>query len=297
MNVVVHIGFHKAATKTLQTMVFPTIWDCAVLSPGTDHFDYFYPMAVDFCEAADGAVPFDELRVFLDVYRGRRSTLVVSFEDFTVRDHEGRTATRLKELLPDARVVVCVREQGSMLYSAYGQYLRDGGTLSLGAYAGVTSQVWLRYGELVQRYQQAFGSEQVLALPYELLVEDRTKFLVPLREFVAPGAPRFAVEPELPVVNRGMARPTRWVRLRANRLLHVDLHNPLPRFEREGRAQAIGSTMERLENIFTSNRPPTPGRRARAILDRVAQRYAESNVLLARLTGLPLQELGYVVAA
>lgn len=84
---------------------------------------------------------------------------------------------RVKQVFPNARILIVVREQRSMILSSYIQNLESGGADSLrqfadgrweSAYPALTSH-FFKYDRLIRLYQSAFGPENVLALPMEMI--------------------------------------------------------------------------------------------------------------------------------
>jgi len=105
---------------------------------------------------------------------------VLSHERLTGNPHSGFydwavVANRIAIAAPNARVVIAIREQRSMIVSTYKQYVRIGGTQSLEQYLRPINDYrlprfdWrvLRYVEVVSLYKSLF--KDVLVLPVETL--------------------------------------------------------------------------------------------------------------------------------
>jgi hypothetical protein len=105
--------------------------------------------------------------------------------------HAKEYAWRLAASFPDAQIFMVVREQRTMIRSAYIQYLRGGGTMSLRDYmiARPDHHVpqpnlhYHRYDHLLQHYLELFPRNQVLCLPYELFRDRPSEFLAALDAF------------------------------------------------------------------------------------------------------------------
>ena len=63
-----------------------------------------------------------------------------------------------------------------MMLSSYSQYARTGGGKDFGAMSLNYDNPW-RYDDLVAMYEAAFGAENVIVLPYELMRDDMAAFL------------------------------------------------------------------------------------------------------------------------
>jgi hypothetical protein len=94
MASVLHVGFNKTGTTTLQGKFFPRLPETVVLGPLNESFDRFHSLARDLCWSDDGEYSDAPLRaLFEDTGAGFRR-LVVSLEDFSFWHHGGRTARR-----------------------------------------------------------------------------------------------------------------------------------------------------------------------------------------------------------
>ena len=114
MATVVHIGFHKTGTTTLQQRVFPELEGCAVLRGGRSGEPMrFRDLIRELAASGDPDYRGDELRSLIEASRGDADVLIVTHEDISASPDAGRTADRLLDLVPDARILVCVREQRS----------------------------------------------------------------------------------------------------------------------------------------------------------------------------------------
>jgi hypothetical protein len=193
-------------------------------------------------------------------------------------------------------VLICVRDQRTLLFSKYGGWLRKGGPFGFARYLTKLDPDWLAFDVVVESYQQIFGAERVKVLPYELLVSDPSRYFGELRAFVAPGEPPPGSERELRTANRGLAPPTRWAMWLANRLFVQSVDNPHPPLVAIGRGRALPYELERWDSRLFPNMKRRPGRRDQRVAERYAERYAESNARLERLTGLPLASFGYLLA-
>lgn len=92
-------------------------------------------------------------------------------------------ADRLATLWPEARILIVLRDPVDYVMSAYDEWCRLGGSAAfrrlLEDRCTPGSAVLRRvdYGALVQTYVDRFGGDRVLAVPYELLVDDPCGFV------------------------------------------------------------------------------------------------------------------------
>lgn len=236
---------------------------------------------------------------------------VLSHERLSGYPHSGgfdskELAERIATAVPDARVLIVIREQKSILLSSYRQYVVDGGASSLHHYlyprTEGTSRVpafspsYYKYHRLIEEYQRLLGREHVLALPYEMFRREPARFLGKVEQFAG-------LEPLLHVpssadvrVNRGHSPAGIFgVRL-VNRMFRRNDLNPTPFFD----YPEIARRGRRFVRAVDRHLPLRMGRmfehRQRTAVERFAgDRYGESNACASRLIGLDLREWDYHV--
>ncbi len=96
-----------------------------------------------------------------------------------VSEAQGKVGNLMQQMLPEAQVLIVTRGYDGMLHSIYYQYLRVGGTLSFNGFFDRYYEVlleWLNYDHVIRTYQDNFGADNVLILPFELLREDESQF-------------------------------------------------------------------------------------------------------------------------
>jgi len=189
-----HIGFPKAGSTTLQTGLFqahPDLVSLAKPFPADDDRAHAIHQAVRFCDSAAIGPRLAGLRAELAtlVDPDDRRTPVWSAEDYAVgpywpsRQHKTADrvsiATTLAQLLPGAVVLVVVREPVSWLQSCYAQ-LRTGGAPLPRFRPWVDEQLDTRGAgsmldaldlePLVSTYDRLFGRDEVLVTAFDDLV-------------------------------------------------------------------------------------------------------------------------------
>jgi len=175
---VIHIGYHRTGSTFLQTQVFPNLSATSVLQPDLDelvHSDTF--------DAGAWRARFAEVHKLDD-----ERTTIISHELISGTPEGGppsrraRTALRLREAFPDARIIVVVRRQQDYVLSVYGYrvLIRGLDRRSLAAYLAEhrdTLEPSLQYDLLVERYVELFGRDRVLVLAFEQLGKDMPGFV------------------------------------------------------------------------------------------------------------------------
>jgi hypothetical protein len=202
-DVLLHLGLHRTGSTWLQQRVFD----------GRDGRPT--PMVPDRAESARRIVlareedfDADELRRWLaervESVRRAGGLPVLSNERFSGNPHSGwfdaqRTFDRLAEVLPEAKVLLVLREQRDLVRSLWLQYVRIGGPASLRDYlrapdpgdhrAPCFDPSFLRFDRLVESLDRRFGREQVLAIPYDRLRQDPRDFLARIGAFLGTEIP------------------------------------------------------------------------------------------------------------
>ena len=312
--VLVHIGYHKAASTWLQRELFDdrTGYRWLGKRPSSHpvrrlvrerplEFDAegvrraFAPLIADAEHA--GVVP------------------VVSFERLSGHPFSGGfdvdlVGERVAKVFPDARVLIVVREQRSMILSTYKQYVQVGGAAPLRHFlepaVGRSLRVplfdgrYFEYDHLVRHYQGLFGRERVLTLPFELFVRDGRAFVERIAELSGRpvpddviGALRYRRRS-----NRARSALTIAVVRRLNRFTeHTEL-NPAPVAELRSAAR-LSEWLQRTEildhRLTKGPEARSQERLRRTIEEWAGDRDAESNRRLADLIGADLASLGWEV--
>ena len=313
----IHIGYHKTGTTWLQRHYFSRRHagfafsrECGRtvtggiegMTPGrfiTDQPLFHYDpkatrAAFDRYFAADIAVGL---------------TPVISYEELSGNASSGgwrskEFAWRLAETFPEARILIVVREQRTMIRACYMQYLRAGGAVTLRDFMMQSSDpnvpqpdlYYYRYNGLVELYRKLFSPEQVLCVPFEWFRQRPREYLDRLDAFSG-AAPDLALPVEV-VENPGRDM----LQYPLARLL-----NPLMR-----RNSANGRSPYAIPflNVWGPNALRIMGRMAPAAWDRALVKrwertiesctagfYEESNRCLGELIGFDLRQFGWRVAA
>ena len=109
----------------------------------------------------------------------------------------GQICNRIKQVFPNARILIVIREQRSMILSNYMQHLKYGGGYTLRTYLDGKSDAkcpaltfhHFKYDRLIRQYQSVFGPENVLALPFEMMSVNPQSFIERICQFSNTTAP------------------------------------------------------------------------------------------------------------
>lgn len=204
-----HVGLPRCASTLLQTRVFPVLAPTATLPTPDARDEHRASQKTLFLRHA-----FDEQEVRrllgVPILLQTGSPWIASNEGWAcvfgdtdsarriaggrldlglLRDGRRATAERLKRLFPGANVLIVVREQVSRLVSHFCSRasLRLPGKPS--SLDDLGRRVLLHgggldYDEIVRTYQDVFGRERVVVLPFELLVDAPHEFLAEIARLV-----------------------------------------------------------------------------------------------------------------
>lgn len=205
-NPLIHIGYHKTGTTWLQSHLFvdghPVFHpvSATAMGPSTWAENLYVDENMDLLNAFDlnEKVIASKLSDLLQAKPLVNDKIaVVSHERLSGNPHSAAQdalsiATRIQNCFPKARIFISIREQASFILSSYLQYLSVGGTFGLQKYllgnkdAKIPgfSPNHMKYDLLIARYQELFGEENVLVLPYELFERDKSQYFQFFREFL-----------------------------------------------------------------------------------------------------------------
>lgn len=294
----VHIGFHKTGTTWLQSGLFRSepfniAWDSMAIAR-----TIVLTHTLDWC----AETVRDELSRCAETETPGSTVDVMSWERLSGSPHAGGydsgiIAKRLHELYPEARILIGVREQRSMIEALYRQYVRDGGVASLTGYLHPRNPAEIpqfrfdhfEYDRLIRKYQELFGSDRVLVLPYERLRHDQDAFVRDICEFCEVDPPVLPVESNM---YTAYGAKTTLVKRQLNKIFVRNSLNPAARYyvkNHEFRFDRLDNRMPRvLDDRIRA------GWRA-VVGESVEGRYERSNARLAELTGLDLGGYGYAI--
>lgn len=307
---IIHVGYPKTASTWFQKAFYPHL-----VSPR-----YIGREAIKAALADWNALDFDPARFRETLGLATGEAGLISEEGLCGYLHNGGVggmvtrvlAEQLKEAYPDARIVLFIRSQPTMLVAAYAQYVRSGGTRSASRYffpkdyligpnAATYKQPrfdigFFRYSRVIDLYEKLFGRERVHVFLFEQFAGNRNDFL---RDYAGRLGlevdwDRVSTDRRLKSYSLGLIRSARVMNLFTARSVQDKAslaHIP-------GWYDARRQILEQLNRTGLFGRPPRleqlVGRRTAQWL---ADYYVEDNRRLADSHGLPLADLGYPIQA
>lgn len=308
---IIHIGYHKTATTWFQEHFYPAAKNAR----------YIPRTVVRKALLEDTAFQFDPEKALKTLGAAQGETVAICEEGLSGYLHHGgllgylskEMAHRIKAVFPEAQIVIMVRNQPSIIAASYQQYVKGGGTHSLRRYLfgenylhGARAEITkcprftfdhFDYAPLVAHYQALFGKDKVHVFIYEAFLANPTAFLAEFGE-------RLDLQTEVnPVAitsssNRSYGLLTMWIvrilNLFTNRtvldkhyVVHIPFWYAIVRF--------AGEALNRVPLLnWAEKSGGFLGKRLRAWIE---QRYWRANANLKAITGLPLEDYGYVLTA
>lgn len=303
---IVHIGFPKAASTWFQKCFFP-----CVRSPR-----YIDRALVNAALLDANALTFDPVTALATLGLSQGEAGILSEEGLCGYQHNGgidgivtkEFAHRLKATFPEARIVIMLRSQRSIIVSLYQQYIRAGGTYSAARYLFPKRYLkrpevvtykqprfdvdFLMYSRIVKLYEDLFGKEQVHVFLYEDFRRGGTSFLHRFAEELQLDVDWDAVcmQPRL----SGYGAPLALIARGMNLFTHRSVLDKRYILSVPGWYEARRKVLEGLNRTGLFGKPPTL---SRLIGDSAARdlddRFARDNATVAARLNLPLREMGY----
>jgi hypothetical protein len=200
---VFHVGHHKTGTTWLQKGLFidhPSIcllnnpsqpWNCPFVKVivGSSERGYTNQLAHDGLQEliARGGYCYAKQSDNVAVISAERLSghpLSGGVDSFII-------AKRLHAVCPDAKIMIGVRHQRSMLASLYVQMVKEGFIGSFDTFISANSWkrpffnlLYIEYHHIVAKYQQLFGAENVMVMLFEDLCANDTRFVHNICDFL-----------------------------------------------------------------------------------------------------------------
>jgi tetratricopeptide (TPR) repeat protein len=299
-STLIHIGFPKCASKTLQNLF--SIHESLTYINNRYTFDLLispHPFCWNGGRARDG------LSQLLVEARELGTVPVISDERLIGHPHSGfhdavDIANRLQALMPRAKVLICIREQINMLISLYKQVVKAGCTLNVSEYLTTPWDTrrprfcweFYQYRQIIELYQTLFGKERVHIVLIEQLRDEPEAFYADLYRLLG-------VDPcpsiDIHEVHHAGMSDLETARRRLLNFFRTEpsgLRDPNP-FEGLPINELLKSDVDRICAEMTAETVPSIKAEVRALFQ---GRFAASNRELSDLIGIDLAAFGYEVA-
>ncbi len=189
-TVLFHVGLPKAASTFLQKRVFPSARNATFLNLTSANIGH-----LPLIRSSSNAFLNDPERARQAIREAQEMKVIVSAEGFVGDPYRSfrdqiLNAKSLKEIWPDAAILLVVRRQDEFCQSLFGQALRHGYPYSPVRYLRLAAEPLksetasrhfdyrvIDLDRIVTTFADLFGGSRVFVLPLELLATDRTAFV------------------------------------------------------------------------------------------------------------------------
>ncbi len=288
-----HVGWQKAASTTLQFDLFAQhsqICNLGKPNKSLDFYRYLLWTEVADYDVEKGREIWQQTIAPLAA-SGRR--MLYSYENFATLPGVDRSlaALRVAEMFPQARAILVVRNQFTLLESLYTHLLVTGKIFgsfehwlrTQSAFPYNTFVSHARFYEIFDVYRRLLGPDRVLVLLFEDLTENRSRFAAQLCDFLEIDT-REAIE-LLAGANKRKSRPSRW-----NALIHQ--HALLAGIDQKLRPLVSIELRQHLRRLI-DKRIPTSITWPKDLRKELLSYYGPGNRRLADEVDLPLDHYGY----
>jgi hypothetical protein len=306
-----HIGYHKTGTTWLQKFLFDNA-EVGFIQPFSRNQDIPRLLILPPPFHFDAAGCREHFGPGIVEARNRGLVPVLSLESLSGNPHVAgynsrEIADRLHEVFPDGRVVIGIREQKSMIFSGYKQYVRVGGTASLEDYLDppfyrerVSMRVpqfhfdYFKYHGLIEYYIKLFGRENVLVLLYEQFTRQPSDFVTPIIRFA--GAREVENLPYDEHIHQALTGTQVAMKQRLNFIAAYDSINPTVLIRSSGVKRRVDRLIRRIDGLLPASMKKSMDARMKdKIREMVGNRYSESNRRVGELLDLDMKSYGYDV--
>ena len=183
-QLLIHIGYPKTASTWLQEVIFKNEKSGFIAPWGAQSAEAIeqFIIANSFLFSAKSA--YEVFEPGLKEATKRAMIPVISHESLTGTQIKGtyrgkQVADRIYAVFPQAKILLFIREQKSIVLSSYREHIKKGVTVTLERFIGAGKRIpgfaptcqldHLQYDLIVSYYQNLFGEKNVLVIPFELL--------------------------------------------------------------------------------------------------------------------------------
>lgn len=200
MQLLIHIGYPKTGSSWLQRYIFNN-QNLGVIAPwgknkqAIEAINYFvYPDDLNFSTTETQKHFLPEI----EAANLKNLVPILSHEYLSIRigaiSYPKLVAQRLAKVFPEAKILLFIREQKKIILSTYQEYIKNQGVQTLeealaesnyidGKLPAVRPSLY-KYDLIISYYQELFGQDNVLVIPFELFKQNNLETVASILHFV-----------------------------------------------------------------------------------------------------------------
>jgi hypothetical protein len=299
---VIHIGSHKTASTTLQRRLFARSKDLGYLGEDCENYENYRDTLNSMVSDDDIYFAYESAKELFDNFVSfcGDKTALYSNEDIVTSRVPTQCALRLKEFLPDAEIILVIRNQLTAIpsmYANHGAYLKMvprrywrryvsfddwmGYSTEFIKYSALDGYFYNRISNI---YASLFGKEKIHILLYEDLLNKREKFINELCKILridAGEASRLLQDKR--ERRRNTSRELRYHQFRSSFLWNRSISQYLP----------YGKALSRIWKSFLAKGEGANGFIPDYWKNKIIELYREDNLKLLQEYQLSLKDYGY----
>lgn len=304
MGNIIHIGANKTGSTTLQRCLFSKSDDLIYLGEDCNGYEHYKSLLDSLVSDDDIHFCWDDTRKLFDMFTSLcgTKTFIYSNEDIMTSRVPALCAKRLCRLLPDAQILLVIRNQLTAIsswYANHGAYLKMVPRRYWRRY--VSFDDWMQYcvefmkysplesflyHRILSMYKDVFGEGKIHVLFFEDFVENQLLFINKLSNILNLNpdvAKKFLMgKHERP---RNTMRQIKYNQFRSFFLYNIPLSEYIP----------FGRTFKQIVNDFIALGKPANIHISEHWENILIELYGEDNKKLSDEYSLPLAEYGYPI--
>ena len=243
-QITLHVGLPKTASIFLQHECFPLLdgVHTACLEEESDRELAMFFQDLAYANPTFYALEEKRAELAALLERIEAEKILISCEELFGWFHlnfanNSFIAETLKQLIPEAKLIIVIRAQADWLESAYKQTLRQNSSETINRFLRFrdggfeTSRLLpgrpqinvkeLNYHTYIDQYARLFGAENILVLPYELMADAQNEFLQRIARFLDT---KLTGTPVNRMANRSYSLIASYIALVLNRFMINEYH-------------------------------------------------------------------------
>lgn len=182
----IHIGYPKAGSTFLQNwfLAHPKIRSKHNTIAGFESINEIYEFSCenDILDIEYFAISNEMLSVWFKL-----EGVGINAKPFDIKQYQKNICCLLKHILPESKLLIVTRGYEETIKSFYSEYIKYGGHHYFDEYLklfGPMFEEYLDFNYIINLYEENFGKQHLLVIPFEMLQNDPLKFIQLIENFL-----------------------------------------------------------------------------------------------------------------